>query len=451
MAGTNTMTLNQKRLCVIDESQSVEGTYDAVISIGQQIKISPQILDALASNRYNAIHFDLLVLCAAVEFADRAWGRPVTWSRSFHLTLPVRQLSVWQDQNTVQQLQEVLRHLTCDIWEFEFVQVNGDGLTGQKKIPFPGNKTFAIAYSEGLDSRAVSALSGPSDEALRIRVTKTFNKSKEGEDLFSQLPFEVLETGNRESSCRIRGFQFAAITSIAAHVANFSRIVVPESGQGALSPVMVRLWHVYPDFRNYPTFFRQMEAFIHRLLGHDIVFEQRQLWSTKGQTLKAFLALDGKRPEDLIETRSCWRKRDVVNLPGGDWQCGICAACILRRFSLYSAGIEEPKDKYVIEDLSCSSDAKAMKRVKPAKRIELMRAYGIAGVRHFDNFAKLRYKDNKSLRIHSVELARALGLSETEILKNIRDLCSVHADEWQTFIAAQGKQSFLQGWIKGGN
>jgi hypothetical protein len=72
---------------------------------------------------------------------------------------------------------------------------------------------------------------------------------------------------NREVSGRSRGFKFALISGIAAYLANADEIVIPESGQGALGPVLSDVGHAYPDYRNYPLFTRRMEQFFNVLFG----------------------------------------------------------------------------------------------------------------------------------------------------------------------------------------
>jgi 7-cyano-7-deazaguanine synthase in queuosine biosynthesis len=438
-----------RHLCILEQQQERNAECSEYARLGAEIKVLPQILNALADGKYRAIHYDLLILCAAIEYADRRWERNDSWSRRLHITIPVKELAIWQEQQIVDGLTQLLRHLTCDTWHFNFVQAKkNQEPDGQTKIVFTDKKTFAIAYSEGLDSRAVWALSGDPREAICIRVAKKRTKAMKGDSLFTRIPFSV-KVESRESSFRTRAFQFASITAIAAHIADFSRIVVPESGQGALSPAMLPLHRVYADYRNYPTFFRKMEQFINLLFKHQVHYEQSRLWSTKGQTMCDFLKLPGKTPEDLIETRSCWQVRNVVN-KGTRKQCGLCAACLLRRFSLYKANIEEPADTYVIQDLTVPHANQAMTAVRP-KYIRSMLSYGIAGVRHFQQFADMARLADESLELHSAELATAMNLPATETLQNLRMLLTAHDKEWNTFLSSLGQKSFLLNWMDGGN
>src|SRR3546814_1241352 len=91
---------------------------------------------------------------------------------------------------------------------------------GERQIPlgFANSKKFAVPYSEGLDSRAVSALSGTEDDALCVRVSNNRQKRRPGENFFNQVPFKVLGHTSNESSFRSRGFQFGVVAAIAAHL-----------------------------------------------------------------------------------------------------------------------------------------------------------------------------------------------------------------------------------------
>src|SRR3546814_20682389 len=77
-----------------------------------------------------------------------------------------------------------------------------------------------------------------------------------------------------------------------------------------------------------------MERFLSAALDHSVEFDQPRMWSTKGQTLRTFLTQTGRPQADLTSTTSCWQKRAVVNLGGKRRQCGLCAACLLRRMSM---------------------------------------------------------------------------------------------------------------------
>ncbi len=426
---------------------------NAAIFIEDEIRFRTEVLDALANGGCRSIHYDLMLLCAAVEYADRHWKRTSDWHRYLNITLPVIELQKWQSATVQRNLKRTLKLLTGDSWSFDFVQSENlkPSQWQQLKLDVFGSKTFAIPYSEGLDSRAVAALSGTKSDALCIRVANRHQKKRHGEYYFTEIPFTVKNGFARESSFRSRGFQFAALTSIAAHICNISRIVVPESGQGAFGPAMLPLHRLYTDYRNHPKYFRIMEKFIQELLDHEVHFEQPRLWSTKGQTLSAFLQLKGRSKDDLIGTRSCWQTRHVVNVGGARRQCGLCAACLFRRFSLYNAGVVEPVNTYVVEDLKAGDVHDAMLEIEVDHDRKNMIEYGIAGTRHFQRLAEMADWTADDLRIYVLEIAEALCESESEVLVKLKGMLTQHSIEWMTFLTALGRESFLYKWMGGGN
>lgn len=428
-------------------------TRDVTIAeIGTEIVFDPSILDTYHYDGWKAVHYDLLVVCATVEFADRRCGRrSKRWSRPFHITVPVLELEVWEQPEVQEHLQDTLRHLTGDDWRFFFIQASGSAAnrTRQRALPFGNYKKFAIAYSDGLDSRCVSGLFDTGDSVVRVRVTKNKARVKDGELPFDQIPFAIKLAPSRESDVRFRGFKFAAITAIAGHLSNVCKIIVPESGQGALGPVLLPLHNIYADYRNHPTFFRKMERFIKALLGYSIVFEQPQLWCTKGETIKSFLAQSGKGPDSVLSTRSCWQQRWNARFDGKLGQCGLCAACLLRRMSMHAAEVDEPADTYTFGDLTAACYEDAIPRSNRIRLSRTMVEHGCVGARHFQQLADMAELPDAAIRQHVFEIARATGTSEQDTRKALGKLLQQHTEEWRDFVGAQGQRSLLKSWTKG--
>lgn len=422
-----------------------------IVEIGKEIVFDPSILDTYHYDGWQPVHHDLLVVCAAVEFADRRFAHLGTqWSRPFRITIPVLELGTWQQPKVQTYLSDTLRQLTGDDWQFSFLEAEKPAVNKhrQRSLQFGNSKEFAIAYSDGLDSRCVSGIFDKSDNAVRVRVSKSKDKIKHGERPFDLIPFEV-KLKSRESSVRSRGFKFAAITAIAGQLSGVSTIIVPESGQGALGPVLLPLHNVYADYRNYPTFFRKMERFIKALLGYEVAYEQPRLWYTKGQTISTFLAQSGKALEYLLRTRSCWQRRWNVRVEGELRQCGLCAACLLRRMSMQAARVDEPSDTYTFADLTVTNYEAATPRSSRVRLSEMVE-YGSVGARHLQQLADLAGQPDTILRRHVFEIAQATDASEESTRENLRKLLMQHAEEWRDFVDAQGKHSFLNNWTKGG-
>lgn len=453
-ARTHESPVSGKHLVVIEKGQKPgrplpKGAVTA--EVGRHIRFNAAVLDTFDVKGFQPLHYDMLVLCAAIEFADRRWKRPLGWRRTLEVTVPVIDLKSWQKPEVLKSLHGVLNHLTGDTWRFSFVGAKDRSPIGSRQIPldFGKTKTFAVAYSDGLDSRAVSALSGDQDEALCIRIAGKRQRRKTGDSFFTQIPFKVQGYRGHESSFRSRGFQFAAVAAIAAQLSSVARIMVPESGQGALGPVLLPLHNIYPDYRNHPTFFRKMERFITALLGYRGKFEQPRLWSTKGQTLRAFLDIPGKTERHLTSTHSCWQSRRVVNV-GGRKQCGLCAACLLRRVSLHAAGVNEARDAYVVSDLAATDASGALSVIPLKADRDIMVEYGSVGARHLQHLAELAGLPDDALRVHASQIGAAIGESTEETLTKLRTMLGTHAVEWRAFLSAQGEQSFLKSWMDGG-
>ncbi len=440
-----------KHLIVVENdaaaiSQSVPGAF--VAAIGSQIVFDPSGFDRYNVKGFDPRHYDLLVICAAIELADRRWKRPYTWERSFELSIPVFDLKRWTRDDVGQALRAALSMLTGDKWHFHFRKAKAGAQFGNRQLPlaFAQKWKFAIAYSNGLDSRAVSALCGPPEETLCIRVSGDRQRRAAGDSHFDRIPFKVQGSRGRESSFRSRGFLFAAITAVAAHLAKIDRIVVPESGQGALGPAFLPPHGVHRDYRNHPAFFRKMETFLSASLDSHARFEQPRLWSTKAQTLVAFLQIPKREQLHLTDTRSCWQQRSIVNV-GRRRQCGLCAACLLRRMSLHAAGVCEPRNVYVVSDLSANSIAVALVNISSGVDRQIMIEYGTAGFRHFQHLAEMAVWNDRKIRVHVSQVAAALGATNHETNHNLRKLLEQHASEWAAFVAFQGKQSFLLKWM----
>jgi hypothetical protein len=192
-----------------------------VAEIDRNIKFVPDALDTYDYDGWKPIHHDLLVVSAAVEYADRSMARRINrWARDFDITVPVVEVATWQRRDVQDCLRAALQHLTGDEWQFTFVPWQGQSVLGarQRSLPFGTDRSFVIAYSDGLDSRCVSKISGNGSDAVCVRVTKHRHALKAGDEPFDQIPFRVVVPSSRESSVRSRGFKFSAVTAIAAHV-----------------------------------------------------------------------------------------------------------------------------------------------------------------------------------------------------------------------------------------
>src|SRR4051812_34797198 len=188
-----------------------------------------------------------------------------------------------------------------------------------------------------------------------------------------------------------------------------------------------------------------MEAFINVLFGASIRFEFPRLWYTKGETLKAYVALSNT---DWADTRSCWQGSRHSSIPGKRVQCGICAACMLRRLSVHAAGLSEAKKSYLWDDLSAHSfEAAADKRQRNIAKVQ--QHYAVAGTLHLDHLARLQSSPIYSygLKTSAGLIGRALQISTVEAETKLSRLLRQHQSEWEAFVDYLGPKSFIRNWI----
>jgi 7-cyano-7-deazaguanine synthase in queuosine biosynthesis len=424
--------------------------------IGANLQFSADSLASYFFAKWEPMVFDALLVAAAVEFCDKVKTRPkLGWGRDIHLRLPVHNPGCWNRDAVAGRLLGALEFLTGDRWQIEFVKRKKAELSPQQglfELPLAG-PLAVIPFSEGLDSRAVSGLMTAQLGAGLIRVrlgNKSFDRPRDtsGRALpFTTVPYKVSGTTFPESSARTRGFKFALLSGMAAYLANVQRVIVPESGQGALGPTLVTVGQSYDDFRNHPAFTARMEEFLNALLGASVKFEFPRLWFTKGETLKAYTDLADRA--DWITTRSCWQDNRHASVGGQRRQCGICAACMLRRLSIHAAGLSEPEGTYVWDDLKARSfESGADRSVKKIEKVQ--REYAIAGTLHLDHLAGIK---NSSIYAYGLKtsanlLGKALKISTSEVETNLDRLLAQHQKEWKAFMKYLGPDSFVHNWTE---
>jgi 7-cyano-7-deazaguanine synthase in queuosine biosynthesis len=427
--------------------------------IGENVKFTTASLESYFFARWEPDAWDALLVAATVEFADRTKRRPAyTWRRHFALSIPVHNPRLWNSSKVETSLRDALEFLTGDEWRFKFIARRRDvERPEQIQLSLNPQVEAVIPFSDGLDSCAVAGLLQRSmgNKLVRIRLGSGLDDGKKlsrQRKAFTRIPYDI-SPGEKpfvESSARSRGFKFAVISGIAAYLSNASKIIVPESGQGALGPSLVTVGQAGEDCRSHPLFTRRMETFLKALLGHDVCYQFPQIWNTKAETLRQFV--DECKDSSWEQTSSCWQQNRQSSVDGGWRHCGVCAACMLRRLSVHAAGLMEAKETYVWEDLSAptfkagAAAAFARRKITPA-----MKEYAIAGALHLDHLAGMLDSPANApkLDLAAYQLGESLGISEEQSRKNLDRMLHQHSREWKNFMASLGKNSFINDWASG--
>ena len=426
--------------------------------IGNHIWFDSDAMQGFVPNTWQSVIYDAMLLIAAVEICDYSRARSqVDWARNFTITLPVHEPDRWNQPDTKGALIKALNFLTGDNWSIKFrkTQEPQSG-PAQRTLDFPHHANMVIPYSDGLDSSAIAGIFAKqfADSIIvRVRIgSNRIKKPKPGEVIrpFENVPFRVRKVlnGNGESSGRSRGFKFGLLAGLAAYLIGAPKVIVPESGQGALGPVLVNVGQAHYDRRTHPEFTALMSEFMEALFGIRIDFEHPMIFGTKGQTLTTYRSL---YPDHLIwkDTRSCWMDQRHASVNGEHRQCGICAACMLRRTSLHAAGYQEDARNYIWENLGARDFRDgASKEFKTHNQAQ--REYAIAGTLHMDHLAAL--KDAERLETialrQAIPVAKAMGLTVDDATRNIIGMVETHAGEWSSFLQELPQESFVRNWAE---
>lgn len=420
----------------------------------KHVSFCPAALETYAFAKREAIVIDAMTLVSAVEYADRVVRRrALGWSRDLAIQVPVFDLARWQNDKVASSLHDALTFLTGDSWQVDFVQRSGAAPSKpQASLPLPSQTRSIIAYSDGLDSRAVAGLISTDrpESLLRVRVG---SKATAGESIggkpvpFTGIPYQLnLDRKCVESTARSRGFKFAVFAGIASYLADAAEIVITESGQGIFGPALMPVMHAHSDYRNHPLFTTRVELFILALLGHTVNFRFPRLWSTKAETLSEYVSK--LHATDWPGTRSCWQDSRWCSFGGKRRQCGVCAACMLRRMSVHAAGLSEPDSIFICENLRAPTlEASVVEGFTHCGKT--FRNYAIAGVLQLDHFGDLTANAGLIAR-HSSLVAMALSIEASDAEAKLTNLVERHAAEWKSFVNGQGNDSFLHAWTRGG-
>jgi hypothetical protein len=430
--------------------------------IGENIKFDTAHLETYCFANWESVIYDAMLVAAAVEFGDRSTARPAwKWDREIKLRIPVHDPDRWNDRRVLDALHDALDWLTGDHWKISFYgRSRPADQPRQGLLPLPEGLSAVMPFSDGLDSWIVAGIMAQEmgNKLIRVRLG---SKTADAKSLshqrhpFTSIPYRVRPDGRdfRESSSRSRGFKFALISGLAAYLGKAGEVIVPESGQGALGPALVTVGQSYEDYRSHPLFTERMEKFLAALFHHQVRFLFPRLWYTKGETLTKFV----NECKDLslwAGTWSCWQQTRQVSVDKKKRQCGICAACMLRRMSVHAAGLVESKSTYVWEDLKASTFHRgAAPSFAEGKITRKMRDYAIAGSLHLDHLAGLpsSLANRSQLELHSFQLSRSLGLPEPDVRTKIDRLLAQHGNEWKNFIHSLGNNSFVSQWAIHGN
>lgn len=428
--------------------------------IGNNLKFDTARLQAYCFANWTPLVFDAFLLAAAVQFCDHTRARrPTRWGRHFMLCIPVHDLEHWSSAMVSRSLQETLEFLTGDRWHLEFVgRKKPQPDPAQRNLEMPDSGCVIVPFSNGMDSWAAATLAkrmhGRNPILVRLgRRSLQDPYAKNQRNAFASVPYSVHygPRGSAESSARSRGLKFMLLSGVAAYLSRARQVIVPESGQGALGPVLVPVGQAYEDYRNHPLFTDRMAALMSALFDHEIHYAHPYLWQTKAETV-AKADAESLDDENWLQTRSCWQGPRWMSVAKQWRQCGVCAACMLRRMSVHAVGLSESKETYVWENLKAAhyqDGAVPGYRKNDAKGAQY--EYAVAGTLHMTHLADLLHStaNRVPVNLQVRRLSRSLEIPEQETRQKLKRLLTQHAKEWNDFVGSLGARSFVARWTSG--
>ena len=170
-----------------------------------------------------------------------------------------------------------------------------------------------------------------------------------------------------------------------------------------------------------------------------------QIWQTKGETLRQFIDVC---PDDAWRRHGPAGSQRQVSVDGRKRQCGVCAACMLRRMSIHAAGLVERAERYVWEGLTPRAFEDGAEPVAPKDESPApLREYAIAGALHLDHLAALA---DGAVTIEPSALppfiSGALDLTPADARGRLDRLLRQHSNEWEAFMLSLGQDSFVADW-----
>lgn len=422
---------------------------DLMCQIGRDLKLSTARLEAFCFREIDEFDKEFVYLAGVVAFADRSINRHLTktWCRHIHIVMPVGNPQAWSKPAIIAALQDALGYLSGDAWSFEFTQRTEKlPRLEQPDLDLSASNSVVVPFSAGLDSFAQSKLlrsDGYDDTPIRITAK---NHAVSGERDWCgdgtgkksprvSIPFTIKTSTHAEQTYRTRTFVFAAMAGLAAHLAKSRCIVVPEAGQGSFGPSLVPVGIESPHRGSHPGFTRRMSALFRALWNENIPFVHPQVWRTKGQVLRRLSDLN--LHDGWASTHSCSQgPRQIRTERRKTLQCGFCSGCLLRRVSVFAAGLEEPANQYFWADLKADSLRNmicADARRGPSKNDHDIAVHAVMAM---EGLARLADRPQDDLMFQR-NLFDAFEPSELDdAATKLRALVTAHRDEWRSFTSA---------------
>jgi 7-cyano-7-deazaguanine synthase in queuosine biosynthesis len=316
---------------------------------------------------------DLVRIAVAALIADRRSPRPSDWTREIRLRVHAVQPSAWAE--AIETLSALLQFLSGDIWDVELVEDSSSAPVIEDEPGEAESSDAAALFSGGLDSfcgAVISETAGGSHWYVSQRDNPTVagsqNRASEWlrsnvRDGFDPLAITLAQAQQTiEVTSRTRSLLFLALGIATAEAKRCPKLVVAENGFTSLNPPL-RVDRSGPlSTRSTHPYAFALLNLIREQVGVDVEIENPYAWLTKGELVAEAIASNAATGTGIATTLSC-AKLDGRLYKGGNqnWNCGLCAACIIRRGAVAAAGVQD-ETPYIVTSVSKSAVKKLVER-----------------------------------------------------------------------------------------
>lgn len=334
--------------------------------------IGNRVRDAIAriNSPVSVVAFDFLTIALAITATDEFVSRDDAsygFARDISLKISLAKPEIWTQQSET--IERLLRFLSGDNWNLEF---SSGGLTPPRKdkrhnfrmtTDLEGVERVCL-FSGGLDSLigAINCLSNDPRKTLLVSRASTGDQ-KYQKYLLNHLPnpkhLGVNDSltrprnidWNKEGSTRTRSILFLAMAACCTSAVSDRQknpqvdLLIPENGFIALNPPMTRRRRGPLSTRTAHPYYLESLQNLFDAVGIPAKIKNPHRFQTKGEMISA--CSDQPLIRKLAaHTVSCgkWKRRGM--------QCGKCVPCLIRRSSMFAAGILEPPNLYEYYDLT---------------------------------------------------------------------------------------------------
>lgn len=446
-------------LRVVERVEAAGSTSARTLLVDEQIGIDTRLLQDFCFAAPTRFTFDLMTVVAAARCADRQFTRVMSegWSRRLSVEVPVFEPCRWRDPKTKELLAQTLSYLTGDEWVFEFTarrrkfRAKHEGYLAFT----PNPATRFIPYSHGLDSYAQLQLLQHADKKVEhvcvfadVRQMsggwkKVRSRSRQDNVRALRVPLKVDEPHHSECTFRTRPFIYYTLSAYGAIMAGSSEVVIPENGQGSIGGSLAPLGSEAPHRSCHPGFTSRLAKLLGHLTGKTVIFRHPGLFKTKGDVLGELSGIEPDAKNWMLDHWSC--SHDQRNSSHGNKRihCGVCGNCILRRSAAMAANIDDPT-LYLFENLTAPDMNEALRpNARRPRGYKAFEDLASNGIRSMQRLADLATKpDSLTVLTEAANIATAQGRPVTDVHAELSQFLSRHAEQWQTFLARCGPDSW---------